>query len=114
MKMTNTKFIYTSEFSCVGTEESAICGITVNGRKVYFTGAVLQMERFGVTAEELAVFAGTAEGVHFEREFVYIPVCGTSLNDKTFTEEIAVLTAIAVENGEAIKKAQISRVVCSW
>ena len=114
MKMKNAQFTYVTEFSFIGTEESAICGININGRKVPFTGAVLQIERFGVTAEELAVFAGQAESIHFEREFVYIPVCGTGLNDKTFTEEIAVLTAIAVENGEPIKIAKISRVVCRW
>ena len=102
------KFVYTTEFSFIGTEERAICGININGRKVPFTGAVVQVEKFGITAEELAEFAGSADSVHFQREFVYVPVCGTGLNDKTFTEEIAVLTAIAVENEEVIKTAKMS------
>ena len=45
---------------------------------------------------------------------MYVPQTGTGLNDKTATEEIVVLTAIAIENGEAIKAAKISRFVCSY
>ena len=110
----NTKFTYTIEKSFVGTDELAICGLSVEGRRIALTGAVAEIDRFGVTAEDLAVFVGSADGVHFVREFVYVPVCGTNLNDKTFTEEIAVLTAIAVEDGEPIKTAKISRFVCRW
>ena len=110
----NTKFVYDIETSCVGTDELVISALDVDERRIALTGAVIQIERFGLTAEEIAIFAGSADSVHFVREFVYVPVCGTGLNDKTLTEEIAVLTAIAVEDEEPIKKAQISRVVCRW
>ena len=107
-------FLFKSEFSVIGTEESAICGIDINGHEVPFTGAVAEIEKFGITAEELANFADVAESVHFEREVVYVPVRGTGLNEKTSTEEIAVLTIRAIANSEVIKSTQISRVVCSW
>ena len=61
------KFVYSTEYSFIGTEERAISGININGRKVPFTGAVAQVERFGITAEELAVFASQADSVNFER-----------------------------------------------
>ena len=50
-------FVYKTEFSIVGTEESAVCGIEGKGRKVPFTGAVAEVVNFGITAEEVAVFA---------------------------------------------------------
>ena len=65
-----TSFIYNSEKSIIGTDELVISGLSVDGRRIALTGAVLQIERFGVTAEELALFAGSAESVHFVREFV--------------------------------------------
>ena len=113
MKM-NTKFVYTSEFSFIGTEESAICGLSVDGRRVPFTGAVAQVERFGITAEELATFAAGADSIHFERELRCIPVLNTRLNDKTATEQFSVLTVVAIENGEAIKTTRIGRLVSRW
>ena len=106
-------FLYKSEFSVIGTMESVICGINI-GREVPFTGAVMAIESFGITAEELAVFANTAESVHFERELVYVPVRGTKLNEKTSTEEISVLTIYAVADGEVIKSTQLARVRCRW
>ena len=110
----NTKFIYTIEKSIIGTDESAICGIEIDGRKVPFTGAGAEIENFGIPAEEMAVFATEADSIHFEHKMVYVPVRGTTINDKTSTEEIAVLTVRAIADGEVIKTAQISRVVCSW
>ena len=112
--MSNTKFIYSIEQSVVGTDESVISALSVNGRRIALTGAVMQIERFGITAEELALFAGSADSVHFQQEFVYIPVSNCGLNEKAITEEISVLTAIAVENEEPVKTAQISRFVCRW
>ena len=106
-------FIFKSEFSVVGTTEISICGINI-GREVPFTGAIAAVEDFGITAEELAVFAVDVESVHFEREVVYVPLRGTRLNDKTSTEEIAVLTVRAVADGEVVKSTQISRVLCRW
>ena len=107
--------LFKNEFSVVGTKESVICGIKIDERRIAFTGAaVTEFLNFGITAEELAVFAADAETVHFEREQVYIPVRGTKLNDKTFTEEISVLTIRAVADGEIINTARISRLVCRW
>ena len=110
-----TNYLFKSEFSVIGTLHSAICGININGREVPFTGAISAVELFGITAEELAVFAPVAvESVHFEREVVHIPLRGTKLNDKTSTEEISVLTVRAVADGEVVKSTQISRVLCRW
>ena len=99
----NTQFIYIVEKSIIGTDELVISALSVNERQIALTGAVSQIEKFGITAKELATFAGSAESVHFELESVYIPFRGTGLNDETGTEKIAVLTAIVVdENGEVI------------
>ena len=70
-------FLTKSEFSVIGTLHSTICGINIKGHFVPFTGAVSRIENFGITAEELAVFAVNAESVHFEREVVYVPLRGT-------------------------------------
>ena len=107
-------FLFKSEFSVIGTLHSAICGINIKGREVPFTGDISAVELFGITAEELAVFAADAESVHFEREVVYVPRSGTGINDKTSTEEISVLTVRAVADGEVVKSTQISRVLCRW
>ena len=107
-------FLFKTEFSVIGTMESAVCGIKINGHFVPFTGAIAAIESFGITAEELAVFAVDAKSVHFEREVVHIPLRGTRLNDKTSTEEIAVLTVRAVADGEVVKSTRISRVLCRW
>ena len=111
-------FLYKSEFSVIGTLESAICGININingnGREVPFTGAVSTIELFGITAEELAVFAANADSVHFEREVVYVPLRGTRLNETSSTEEISVITVRAVADGEVVKSTQLSRVLCRW
>ena len=106
--------LFKNEFSVLGTKESVICGIKIDERRISFTGAVTEVENFGITAEELAVFAADAETVHFEREQVYIPVRGTKLNEKAFTEEISVLTVRAVADGEIVNAARISRLVCRW
>ena len=111
MKVT---FLYTTEFSIVGTQESTICGIEIDGRTIDFTGAVAEVLHFGISAEEMALFAGEAQSVHFEREVLHVPVCGTSLNDNVVMQEIYVLTVRAIANGEAIKTTQISRVVSYW
>ena len=108
------KFVYSTEYSFIGTEERAISGIEIDGRRVPFTGAVVQVEKFGITAEELAVFTGSAESIHFERELVCIPLCDTRLNDRAFTEQFAVLTVTSVENGEVVKTKRISRIVSRW
>ena len=63
----NTKFVYDIETSCVGTDELVISALNVDERRITLTGAVIQIERFGITADELAVFAGTADGIHLER-----------------------------------------------
>ena len=110
----NAKFLFTTEFSVIGTQESAIYGIKIEGRKIPFTGDVAEVLHFGITAEELAKFAGEAQSVHFEREVLHVPVCGTSLNDNVAMQEIFVLTVRAIANGEAIKTTQISRVVSYW
>ena len=110
----NATFSFKTEFSIVGTKESAICGIKIDERRIAFTGAVDEVENFGITAEELAVFAAGAETVHFERERVYIPVRGTGLNDKTLTEEISVLTVRAIADGEILNAARISCLVYRW
>ena len=109
-------FLFKSEFSVFGTLHSTICGINI-GREVPFTGtigAISAIEDFGITAEELAEFTHNAQSVHFEREVVYVPLRGTKLNDKTSTEEIAVLTVRAIADGEVVKSTQISRVLCRW
>ena len=108
------KFLFKSEFSFIGTEESAVCGMQIGGRTVAFTGDCTQVEKFGITAEEMAVFAASAESVHFEREMIYLPVRGKALTDKTITEEISVLTVRAIAHGEVVNTAQISRVVSRW
>ena len=108
------KFVYSTEFSFIGTEERAVSGIEIDGRKVPFTGAAVQVEKFGITAEELAVFADGAESIHFERELRCIPVCGTRINDRTLTEQFAVLTVIAVADGEVVKTTRICRIVSRW
>ena len=107
-------FIFKTEFSFIGTEESAICGIKIDGRTIAFTGDCTQVEKFGITAEEMALFAGDAESVHFESELVYLPVRNTKLNEKVITEEISVLTVRAIAHGEVVNTAQISRVVSRW
>ena len=108
-------YLYKSEFSVIGTLESAICGININnGHEVPFTGDISAIERFGITAEELAVFAPAAESIHFECEVVHIPLRGTKLNTRTSTEEISVLTVRAVADGEVVRSTQISRVLCRW
>ena len=111
MKVT---FLYTTEISFIGSEESVICGIEIDGRTIDFTGAMDELERFGISAEEMAKFAADGDSVHFEREMLSCPVRGTRLNDKTSTEEISVLTVSVVANSEVIKTTQLSRVVCSW
>lgn len=108
------KFLFKTEYSFIGTLEPVLCGIEVKGRKVSFTGASVQAEKFGITAEEMALFAGDAESVHFESERVYVPVRGRGLNDKTQMEEISVLTVRAIAHGEVVNTAQISRVVSRW
>ena len=108
-------FVFTTEVSIIGTEESAVCGIKTDGGKtITFTGACDQVEKFGITADELAVFAGEAQSVHFESGLVYIPVRDRGLNDKVLTEEISVLIVRAVRDGEVVNTAQISRVVSRW
>ena len=107
----NAKFLFKNEFSVIGTYEPVLRGVEIDGRKVPFTGTCTEVENFGITAEEMAVFAADAESVHFERERVYVPVRGTRLNDKALTEEISVLTVRAIANGEVIRAVQISRVV---
>ena len=108
-------FLFKTEFSVIGTLHSVICGIIIKGREVPFTGAISTIENFGITAEDLAVFApANVESIHFEREVVYVPLRGTKLNDKTSTEEISVLTVRAIADGEVIKSTQISRVLCRW
>ena len=108
------KFLFKTEFSFIGTEESAVCGMQIGGRTVAFTGASVQVEKFGITAEEMAVFATGAESVHFERELIYLPVRDKALTDKVITEEVAVLTVRAIAHGEVVRTAQISRVVSRW
>lgn len=108
----NTSFLYKKEYSFIGTEESAVCGLNAHGRKIAFTGDYSQLEDFGITAEELAAFASNADSVHFQSERVLIPVCGAGLNETHQTQEIAVLTVRAIANSEVVNAAQISRVVC--
>ena len=110
----NAQFLYKNEFGAFGSYEAVLCGLEVDGRRVHFTGACEQIERFGITAEEMAVFAADAESVYFQRELTCIPVRDTGLNEKTRTEEISVLTVRAVADGEVVRTAQISRVVSRW
>lgn len=105
------KFLYKNEYSFLGTQESALSGIAVDDRKIVFTGTSDAAEEFGISAEDLALFAGNADSVHFEREIVYIPVIGAGLNDPHQTAEIAILTVRAIKNKEVYNTAQISRVV---
>lgn len=105
-------FLYEKEFSFIGTEESAICGLNAHGRKIAFTGDYSEIENFSITAEELATFAHNAQSVHFESERVLIPVFGGGLNESVQTQEIAVLTVRAIANSEVVSATQISRVVC--
>ena len=110
-------FLYKGQFSVLGTEESALCGMQIackNNRTIPFTGDSAEVEKFGITAEEIALFAKDAERIHFEREIIYVPVRGTKLNDKPLTEEISVLTVRAIAHGEVVNTAQISRVVSRW
>lgn len=109
-----TAFLYKNTFSFIGTQESAISGLAVGDGKIVFTGTSAAVEEFGISAEELALFAHNADSVHFEREIVYIPVCGAGLNDPHQTEEVAILTALAVKDKEVINTAQLSRVVCRF
>ena len=109
------KFLFKSEFSIVGTEESAVCGIEgIEGTTIGFTGDCAEVFHFGITAEEMALFAGDAESVHFESELVYLPVRNTKLNDKTLMEEISVLTVRAIAHGEVVNTANLSRLVSRW
>ena len=108
------KFLFKTQFSVLGTEESAVCGMQIGGRTVAFTGACTKIEKFGINAEEMALFAGDAESVHFESEIVCLPVRGRGLNDKPLMEEISVLTVRAIAHGEVVNTAQISRVVSRW
>ena len=112
--MKNAQFTYTTEYSFIGTEERAISGLNVDGRKVPFTGATVQIEKFGITAEELALFAGNADSVNFVRELTCIPVCGTGINDRTLTEQFSVLTVCAIADGEVVKTTRICRIVSRW
>ena len=108
-------FLFTTEFSVIGIQESAICGIKTMGRNIPFTGACAEVFHFGITAEELAKFASeVAESIHFESKREHIPVRGTGLNEKTLMEEISVLTVRVIAGGEVIKTTQISRVVSRW
>ena len=108
-------FLYKGQFSVLGTEESVLCGIQINGKTVAFTGDSAEIFHFGITAEEMALFANDAERIHFESERIYVPVRGTKLNDKQpLTEEISVLTVRAIAHGEVVNTAQISRVVSRW
>ena len=109
-----TSFLFKTEISFIGSEETAICGIEIDGRTIDFTGAMAEVERFGISADEIALFAGDASSVHFEREMLSCPVPGTRLNDKVNTEEISVLTISVVANSEVIKTTQLSRVVSYW
>ena len=108
------KFLFKTEFSFIGTEESAVCGIKIDGRTIAFTGACAQVEKFGITAVEMAVFAAEAESIHFERELIYVPVRNTRLNDKVKTEQISILTVRAIAHGEVVNTANLSRVVSRW
>ena len=108
------KFLFKTEFSFIGTEESAVCGMQIGGRTVAFTGDCTQVEKFGITAEEMALFAAKAESVHFESERVCVPVRGTGLNNKTMMEEISILTVRAIAHGEVVNTANLSRVVSRW
>ena len=107
-------FIFKTEFSFIGTEESAVCGMQIDGRTIAFTGDCTKVEKFGINAEEMAVFAAGAESVHFESGRVCVPVRGTKLNEKVITEEISVLTVRAIAHGEVVNTANLSRVVSRW
>ena len=41
MKMATFTFLYKNEFSFIGTEESVVCGIQIDERRIAFTGASL-------------------------------------------------------------------------
>ena len=110
----NAKFLYKDEFSTIGTLESIVCGIEVDGRAIAFTGDCKEIENFDIDVKEMALFANNAKRVHFEWEVIYIPVRGKGLNDKALMEEISVLTVRAIAGREVIKAAQISRVVSRW
>ena len=108
-------FLYKTEYSVIGTLEPVLHGIEIDGRKVPFTGDIAEVENFGINAEEMALFAGDAESVHFESERVYVPVRGRGLNDKAQMEEIIILTVrAAIAHGELVKSANLSRVVSRW
>ena len=109
------KFLFNIEMSFLGTEESVLCGIEgIEGTTIAFTGDCAEVFHFGITADEVAVFAANAESVHFEREIVCLPVRGTGLNDKQLMEEVAVLTVRAIAHGEVVNTANLSRVVSRW
>ena len=108
------KFLYKDEFSTIGTLESIVCGIEVDGRAIAFTGDCKEIENFDIDVKEMALFANNAKRLHFEWELIYIPVRGKGLNDKALMEEISVLTVRAIAGREVIKAAQISRVVSRW
>ena len=113
----NINFLYKTEFSVIGTLEPVLHGIEIDGTTIAliaFTGACAEVFRFGITAEEMALFAGDAESVHFESERVYVPVRGRGLNNKARMEEIIILTVRAIAHGEVVNTAQISRVVSRW
>ena len=113
--MENVKFLYENTFSFIGTEESAVCGMQMGERTIIaFTGDSAEVEKFGITAEEIALFAKDAESVHFESAREHIPVRGTKLNEKVAVEEISILTVSAIAHGEVVNTAQISRVVSRW
>ena len=110
----NINFLYRTEFSVTGTLEPVLCGIEIEGTTIAFTGACTEAENFDFNAEEMALFAGDAESVHFERARVYVPVRGRGLNDKGLTEEISMLTVRAIAHGEVVNMAQVSRVVSRY
>lgn len=112
--MTNTNFLFEKTYSFVGTEESAICGLNAHGNKIAFTGDYAQIENFGITAKDLAVFARNAQSVHFAHETITIPVCGAGLNDPTQSQEIAMLTVRAIANSEVVNATQLSRILCRF
>ena len=107
-------FLFKNEISILGTLEPVLHGIEIEGTTIAFTGDSAEVFNFGITAEEMAVFAGEVESVHFEHERVYLPLRGRGLNEKLLMEEISVLTACAIAHGDVVNTAQISRVVSRW
>lgn len=109
-----TNFLYRTEYSVIGNRVPVLCGLEVNGTLLPFTGACAEVENFGISASELALFANKAESVHFESELEHIPVRGAGLNEKVKIEQICVLTVRAIANGEIINAANLSRVVSRY